>query len=84
MVSLPPRCWEVASPECNEQEALNVLHAGVKSSIYNPSAAIPALADQECPDSQWILEHDSREQQAKVYNPSVAIPALADQECPDS
>ena len=38
--SLPPRCWEVASPECNEQKAINVLHACVKSTIYNPSAAI--------------------------------------------
>ncbi len=52
--SLPPRCWEVASPERNEQEAIDGLHACVKSSTYNPSAAIPALADKDCPDSHWL------------------------------
>ena len=78
--SLPPRCWEVSSPERNEQEA--VLYACVKSSTYNPSAAIPALADEDCPDSHWLSAHESRGQQAN--NPSAAIPALADKNCPDS
>ena len=63
--SLPPRCWEVASPERNEQEAIDGLHACVKSSTYNPSAAIPALAAKDCPDPHWLSVHDSRGQQAK-------------------
>ena len=72
----------VTSPERNEREAVNVLYACVKSSTSNPSAAIPALAEEDCPDSQWLSAHESRGQQAN--NPSAAIPALADNNCPDS
>jgi len=63
--SLPPRCWEI-SPERNEQEAINALHACVKRNICNPFTAIPALAKKECcPDSHWLSIYDSRGQQAK-------------------
>jgi len=72
----------VTSPERNEREAVNVLYACVKSSTSNPSAAIPALAEEDCPDSQWLSAHESRGQQAN--NPSAAIPALAAKDCPDS
>ena len=83
--SLPPCCWEVASPECNEHGALNVLHAGVKSSIYNPSAATPVLAAKNCPDSHWLSVFGSHWEQAKdsLYNPSAATPALAAKNFPE-
>ena len=80
--NLPPRCWEI-SPEHNEQEAINALHACVMRNMCNPSTAIPALAKKEnCPDSHWLSINDSRDRQAN--NPSAAISALAAKDCPDS
>ena len=50
------------------------------------TAATPALAAKDSPDSHWLSVFESRGQQAtrSTYNPSVAIQALAAKDCPAS